>query len=104
MSKAWIAGKSQKEERISGDGRIQTLTMLDQLVAEEESQKALKAALADELKSNPMRFFRTVLMPLLPKDAKLMIDADGVMEWKSLVQSLADEAKAGEQNGKTVQP
>jgi hypothetical protein len=32
-----------------------------------------------------VRFFKTVIMPLLPKEAKVAFDHDGIVEWRSLI-------------------
>ena len=51
-------------------------------------------ALDDEFKKNPIGFFRTIVMPLLPREAKLSLDHDGVLEWKSMLGSLPATAEA----------
>jgi hypothetical protein len=66
-------------------GRIMALQCLDKILAKRKSQAALMRALEDELHSNPLGFFRTIIMPLLPKEAKLTVDHDGVLEWKSML-------------------
>jgi len=68
-------------------GRMQALLLLDKILGKKKSQKALTKALEDELKDNPVGFFKTIVMPLLPKEAKLSIDNDGIVEWKSLVEA-----------------
>jgi hypothetical protein len=54
-------------------------------LARKKNQKALILALEKELQANPVRFFRTVIMPLLPRESKLSFDHDGVIQWKSLL-------------------
>lgn len=66
-------------------GRIMALQCLDKILAKRKSQTALMRALEEELQSNPLGFFRTIVMPLLPKEAKLTVDHDGVLEWKSML-------------------
>ncbi len=66
-------------------GRMQALLVLDKMLARRKTQTTLMRALDDEFKKNPVKFFRTIVMPLLPKEAKLTLDADGVMEWKSML-------------------
>jgi hypothetical protein len=68
-------------------GRILALASLDKLLARKKNQKALILALEKELQANPVRFFKTVIMPLLPKESKLSFDHDGVVEWKSLLEA-----------------
>lgn len=38
-----------------------------------------------EFDKNPLQFFKTIIMPLLPKESKMAVDHDGVIEWKSLL-------------------
>ena len=68
-------------------GRIQALAGLDKLLARKKNQQALILALEKELQANPIRFFKTVIMPLLPKESKLSVDRDGIVEWKTLVEA-----------------
>ncbi len=39
---------------------------LDAMLAKKKNQRALLDALESELTANPVRFFKTVIMPLLP--------------------------------------
>jgi hypothetical protein len=66
-------------------GRMQALLCLDKMLARRKTQATLIRALDDEFKKNPIGFFKNIVMPLLPKEAKLTVDADGVMEWKSML-------------------
>ena len=58
---------------------------LDKLVAKKKNQKALIEALERNLQADPVAFFKSVIMPLLPKESKLSVDHDGVIEWRSLL-------------------
>ena len=69
----------------SYSGRIQALAGLDKLLAKKKSQKALIEGLEKDLQEDPVRFFKTVIMPLLPKESKLSFDHDGIVEWRSLL-------------------
>ena len=74
-------------------GRIQALAGLDKLLARKRNQNALIAALEKDLLSNPVRFFKTVIMPLLPRESKLSFDHEGVIQWKSIPGASADQKK-----------
>ena len=87
MSKAGVSGKPRVRPIGSSAGRVQALAVLDRLVAKKKNQKALMAALEAELQAYPLRFFRRVLMPLLPRDATLSVEHNGIMEWKSLTEA-----------------
>jgi len=78
------------------------LSGLDKMMARKKNQRALMAALEKDLLKDPVRFFKTVIMPLLPKEAKLSIDHDGIVEWKSLLGDEEGEgqgAKSGSSDG-----
>jgi len=53
----------------------------------EKYQRSLAKALEEELKKNPLGFFKTIVMPLLPKETKLSVENDGIVEWKSLIEA-----------------
>ena len=76
-------------------GRIQALAGLDQLLSKKKNQRALIVALEAELQANPVRFFKTVIMPLLPRETKLAFDHDGVIQWRSLLGVGGNEGNAG---------
>jgi len=70
------------------------LASLDKLLARKKNQKALILALEKEFHANPVRFFRTVIMPLLPKESKLSFDQDGIVEWKTLLEAFPREVSS----------
>jgi hypothetical protein len=84
-------------------GRIMALATLDKLLARKKSQQALIRALEKELLANPVRFFRTMIMPLLPRESKLSFDHEGVIQWRSLLGASAQQgAESVEGRGLTV--
>jgi hypothetical protein len=66
-------------------GRIQALAALDRMLGKKKNQVVLTKALEQEFLSNPVRFFKTVVMPLLPRETKLKLDQEGVVQWRSLL-------------------
>ncbi len=66
-------------------GRIQALATLDQILGRKKNLVALEKALEAEFKKDPVRFFKGIIMPLLPKESKLELDRDGVIRWQSLL-------------------
>ena len=66
-------------------GRIQALASLDRMLGKKRNQVVLTKALEEDFLKNPVRFFKTVVMPLLPRESKLKFDHDGVVQWKSLL-------------------
>ena len=85
------SGNASGRPKGSYGGRILALASLDKLLARKKNQKALILALEKELQANPVRFFRTVIMPLLPKESKLSFDQDGIVEWKTLLEAFPRE-------------
>ena len=75
---------------------MQALAGLDKLLARKKNQQALILALEKELQANPIRFFKTVIMPLLPKESKLSVVRDGIVEWKTLVEAFPKPEVASE--------
>ena len=76
-------------------GRIQALASLDKLLARKKNQRALILALEKDLHANPVRFFRTVIMPLLPRESRLSFDHDGVIQWQSLLGASGEQMDEG---------
>ena len=72
-------------------GRIQALASLDKLLSRRKNQQALIKALEKDLQANPVRFFKTVIMPLLPRESKLSFDHDGVIQWQSLIGASGEQ-------------
>ena len=68
------------------------LASLDTLLGKKKNQKALMAALEKDLLRDPVRFFKTVIMPLLPREAKLSFDHEGVIQWKSLLGGMTENS------------
>ena len=85
MFKTGVSGNPDGRPKGTFGGRIQALVGLDRLLERKKNQWALIKALEADLHANPVRFFKTVIMPLLPREARLSIDNDGVIEWKSLL-------------------
>ena len=74
-------------------GRAKALYALDQVVAKDENIELIEAALEKTLKEKPMWFILNVILPLLPKETKGVLETgDRVIEWKSLVSTAADAA------------
>jgi hypothetical protein len=89
----FVAGKSgnpRGRPKGSYGGRIQALALLDRIMAQSQRKRKLEAAMITEFEKNPMLFFKSVIMPLLPKESKMQVDHDGVIEWKSLLGEKAE--------------
>lgn len=66
-------------------GRIQALAALDKILGRKKNMASLEKALEVEFNRDPVRFFKGIIMPLLPKESKLELDRDGVIRWQSLL-------------------
>lgn len=66
-------------------GRIQALAALDKILGRKKNMASLEKALEVEFNRDPVRFFKEIIMPLLPKESKLELDRDGVIRWQSLL-------------------
>jgi len=74
-------------------GRMAALAALDRLVARRGNIAELEKALQKEFSKDPGAFMRTYIMPLLPKEAKMDLDAKTVIEWKTLATNPLTGAK-----------
>ena len=70
----------------SVSGRRQALALLDEILGEEESKRAMRDALRHHLQKNPVAFFRQLVMPLLPSEAKIEVEnGGGTVGWRSFL-------------------
>jgi hypothetical protein len=74
-------------------GRAMALKLLDKIIARDDVQARIGAAMLEEVMANPMRFFRTIIMPLLPQDVKINLGEDGAIQWVSLSTMFPTKAK-----------
>ena len=98
----FTAGKSGNpggRPKGSYGGRIMALASLDRLLAKKKNQKAMMDALEKDLQENPVGFFRNVVMPLLPREARLSLDREGVIQWTSLLGATDSPPAALEARG-----
>ena len=94
------SGNPRGRPKGSYGGRIKALNTLDKVMDGKKNLANLAADLQTEFDKDRLAFFRTYIMPLLPKEAKLAVVPDGIVEWKSLVETFpkpaAPAAPAGE--------
>ena len=65
-------------------GRAKALILLDKIIGEEEVQERMGQAIREAVMENPMRFFRQIIMPLLPTEVKMKLGEEGAVTWLSL--------------------
>jgi len=78
------SGNPAGKKKGTRSGRMQALGVLDSLLKETGAMEVLRAGLEKKLEQDPVWFFRRIIMPLLPKEASLHIEHDGVIEWRLL--------------------
>lgn len=69
-------------------GRARALQTLDAMMGDERNVATLHAALQVEFDKNPVRFFRDIIIPLLPRQATLETKAAEpvTIKWVSLLE------------------
>ena len=73
----------------SVSGRREALRVLDEMLGDQTNKDTLQAALQAEFTKDPVRFFRAIVMPLLPAETKLSIAQEGgVVKWQSLLDTM----------------
>ena len=71
-------------------GRSAALMALDRMLARKRNLSLLENSLEYHFKKDPVKFFKTIIMPLLPKETKVDMDGAGVVKWQSLLGGGSD--------------
>jgi hypothetical protein len=66
-------------------GRMLALGTLDRFMGKAKNQKKLAIALEKFFDEDPVRFFKTMIMPLLPREAKVQLNHDGIVQWQGFL-------------------
>lgn len=74
-------------------GRTQALRVLDDLLGDEDNKAKLREALQAEFEKSPYKFFRKIVMPLLPQEQRLKVQAEGQVVWASLLTTFPLDAE-----------
>ena len=100
MGKTFVPGQSGNpvgRPKGACSGRMKALGALDRILGKRKNLASLEKALTVEFNLDPVKFFKTIIMPLLPKDQKIEMDGQGVIRWQSLLgggeTDAADEAR-----------
>jgi hypothetical protein len=99
MFKKGMSGNPKGRPKGTGGGRSQALFMIDALIAKKKNMTAIAGALERDLHKDPVGFFKTIVMPLLPKEGKLAVEGDGIVMWRNL---LGQDVTTKEVDGKVV--
>lgn len=94
-------GQSGNPAGARKSGRTLALQLLDEILTSAPNQHTLKKAMQEAFDKNPMRFFESIVMPLLPKAVVGELDlGDRVVQWKSLLgvcQTVKEQEASGMQ-------
>ena len=85
------SGNPSGRPKGTNSGRMQALGELDTLLKDSGTLETLREGFQKKLEQDPVWFFRRIIMPLLPKEASLQIDNDGVVQWLSLSTTVPTE-------------
>lgn len=78
-------------------GRAKTLALLDELLSAPGNQARLQDSLQDYFEKSPVRFFRQIVMPLLPQNLKLELTPQAA-PWGKLDEKIREMQRAAALN------
>ncbi len=90
--KAGESGNPRGRPKGTTGGRVKALMALDEMLSSSRNQRLLVQAFQNEFRSDPSGFFRTYVMPLLPRESKLSLEQDGVVQWQTLLGTTVTKA------------
>ena len=81
-----IQGAGPGRPKGSPAGRTRALLVLDELLGEADNRDTLRASMQAAFDKNPLKFFRQVVIPLLPKTSLAITEERQGMRWTSLLE------------------
>jgi hypothetical protein len=75
-------------------GRALALKTLDVMLGKETNQENLMNALQAHFDDDPVRFFKQIVMPLLPTEVKMKLTEEGGFSWLSLPDMIRMKASS----------
>lgn len=75
-------------------GRALALKTLDVMLGKERNQENLMNALQAHFDADPVRFFKQIIMPLLPTEVKMRLSEEGGFSWLSLPDMIRMKASS----------
>ena len=87
-----VSGNPSGRPKGATGGRAQALASLDVIMGKQRNKRLLEQALEDEFRRDPVRFFKSVMMPLLPKESKISCENDGIVQWQTLLGETVTKA------------
>ena len=80
MFKAGVSGNPKGRPKGTFGPRMRALAELDRLMARSRSGKSFAAALEVQFKADPVKFFKAMIIPLMPRKARCSV-AFGQLAW-----------------------
>ena len=68
------------------------MATLDVIMSRNRNKRKLEKALEAEFERDPIRFFKSILMPLMPREAKVACEHGGVVRWQTLLGATVTKA------------
>ena len=81
-------------------GRGAAMALLDDILGEDDVKERMRAALRNYIMQRPVAAFKTLVMPLLPKDVRVDLGSQRVVVWRSFM----DDVGLKPVEGAEVQP
>ena len=88
-----LFGMPVEEGRKARCGRSRALAVLDYLLTKQRHQAKLYNELEAAFEKDAVGFFKSLVMPLLPRESKIAVESDGIVVWGSLTTTQPPEAK-----------
>ena len=85
-------------------GRGAALALLEDILGEIEVKAKRKAALRADILQRPVAAFKTLVMPLLPKDVRVDVSSQRVVVWRSFMDDVGIKAVHAEEVQATQAP
>ena len=95
MFQPGISGNTRGRPRGSLGGRAQVLAALDRMLSKECNQQALIDAIEKGLQADPVRLFRDIVVPLLPRSTREVPPPDANDDWLPLDRTPRSVAPLG---------
>jgi hypothetical protein len=88
LFKSGQLGNPARKESGTLGRKMKVMGILDRILGKEENIALLESALEDTLCQKPVWFFEKIIMPLLPKESRGVIEGgENRIEWHSLVST-----------------
>ena len=80
-------------------GRGAALALLDDILGETDVKVKMKAALRAYILQRPVAAFKSLVMPLLPKDVRVDVASQRIVVWRSFMEEMGMKTVKGEDPG-----